>query len=321
MNKPYIFITRKLPDKIVEPLLDSFEVKMWPYEEKPVTREVLIKEVAQADALLSMLSDSVDKELISSAPNLKVIANLAVGFDNIDIAAAQEYNITVCHTPDVLTETTADLTFGLLMATARRLIEANRYVTEGKWENWSPLFLAGSDIYNKTIGIVGMGRIGEAVARRAFGFNMSILYHNRNRKEDTETVLGARYVSLDELLEKSDYVVCLAPSTKATKEMFNKSTFNKMKPSAIFINASRGSNVDEDALYQALVNGEIKAAGLDVFRKEPIEKNHPLLKLDNVVALPHIGSSSYDTRNAMMELCVENILLVLRDEEPKTPIK
>jgi glyoxylate reductase len=318
MNKPYIFITRKLPDTAIERLQSFAEVKMWPYEDVPVTREVLLEEAKKADALLTMLSDCIDKEVIEAGQNLKIIANLAVGFDNIDIPCATERRIAVCNTPDILTDTTADLTFALLLATARRLVEAAEFVKAGEWKSWSPLLLAGYDVHHKTIGIVGMGKIGQAVAKRATGFNMNILYHNRSRNEEAEQMLGATYCSFDELLKQSDFVVCLTPLTDETRHLFDKEAFKKMKKTAIFVNASRGPVVDEDALYEALVNGEIAGAGLDVFYKEPIDATHPLLTLKNVVALPHIGSASTETRLAMMELCCRNIMLVLNGEKPET---
>jgi len=268
--------------------------------------------------MLTVLSDSIDESILAAGKNLKVVANLAVGFDNIDVKSASREGIAVCNTPDVLTDTTADLTFGLLMATARRIVEAAEFVKEGKWESWSPLLLAGQDIHHKTLGIVGMGKIGETVAKRGTGFDMNILYHNRSRKPEVEEQLGAVYVSFSELVEKSDFIVCLTPLTAETKGMFTREVFKKMKQSAIFINASRGPVIDEQALYEALVAGDIAGAGLDVFEKEPIHADHPLLKLANVIALPHIGSSSIETRVTMMKLCIDNIKAVLDGKAPKT---
>lgn len=316
--KPYIFITRKLPEHIISKLQDHYTIGMWDKEDIPVPRTVLLEEAKKAEALLTMLSDPIDQEVIDAGENLKVIANLAVGFDNIDLARATARGIAVCNTPEVLTDTTADLTFGLLMATARRLIEAAEYVKEGKWQSWSPLLLAGHDIHHKTIGIVGMGKIGETVAKRATGFDMEILYHNRSRKPEVEQALGAKYASFDELVKRSDFIVCLTPLTNETRNLFTADVFASMKRSAIFINASRGPVVDEEALIAALENGIIAGAGLDVFTVEPISADHPLLTLPNVVALPHIGSSSVETRETMMELCLENIHAVLTGHTPKT---
>lgn len=321
MTKPYIFVTRKCSEQQLKPLYELADVEMWPEEETPCPRELLLKKAERADALLTMLSDVIDKELIEKAKNLKVVANLAVGYDNIDVSFAKSKGVIVCNTPDILTDTTADLTFGLLLATARRMTEAAEYVKENKWKSWGPLLLAGQDVHHKTIGIVGMGKIGQAVAKRATGFDMNILYHNRRRNIEAEKDFGAQHVSFDELLASSDYVVCLTPLTDETRERFNKDAFKKMKKTAIFINASRGAVVNEADLYKALVSGEISGAGLDVFLHEPIASDHPLIQLKNVVALPHIGSASSETRHAMMKLCAENIANVLNGNEPKTIVK
>ncbi|MRG85179.1 2-hydroxyacid dehydrogenase [Salinibacillus xinjiangensis] len=318
--KPKIFITRKIAEEFVKPYREHWDVEMWHEEGTTVDRQVLLEKASQADALITMLSDAIDQEVIDAGVNLNVISNLAVGYDNIDVDYAKEKGITVTNTPDVLTETTADLTFSLLMATARRIIEANQYVKEGKWTNWAPFLMAGTDIHHKTIGIVGMGRIGEAIAERARGFNMNILYHNRSRKERAEKEIGATYTSFDELIETSDYVVCMTPLTEDTVDMFNESVFKRMKNSAIFINTSRGGVVNENDLYTALETKEIRAAGLDVFQNEPIGQDHPLLQLENVTALPHIGSASYETRSTMIELCLQNIQQVLAGKEPATPV-
>lgn len=318
MKKPYVFITRKISEKVIQPLMNVADVHMWHEEETAVPREVLLEEAKKADALLSVITEKIDKELLDAAPHLKVVANLAVGYDNIDVEYANKKGIAICNTPDVLTDTTADLTFALLLATARRVVESAEFVKNGHWKSWSPLLLAGHDVHHKTIGIVGMGKIGEAVAKRATGFDMNILYHNRSRNVTAEERIGASYVSIEELLETSDFVVSLIPLSAETKEFFSKESFKKMKKSAIFINASRGAVVDEDALYDALVEGEIAAAGLDVFVKEPVDVNHPLLTLPNVVALPHIGSASIETREAMMALCCKNIELILSNKQPET---
>ncbi|PAV28741.1 D-glycerate dehydrogenase [Virgibacillus profundi] len=321
MSKPIIYITRRIPDEIIEPYRETIDFRMWKKEDQPVPRDILLEEVAQADGLLCMLSDKIDKELLSKASKLKIAANLAVGFDNIDIEAAKQQEIIITNTPDVLTETTADLGFALLMATARRIVEAEKYIQKDQWKNWSPYLLAGTDVHHKTIGIVGMGRIGEAIARRAKGFGMSILYHNRTRKYDSESELGATYVGFDQLLDKADFVVSVVPFTNETNKLFDQSAFSKMKSTAIFINISRGAVVDEDSLLEALKTKQIKAAGLDVFEAEPIRKSHPLLMLDNVVCLPHIGSASEETRTAMLQLCLDNITSVLQGKEPKTAVK
>jgi len=294
---------------------------MWPHEDIAVPRDVLLEEASKAEALITMLSDRIDEELLKQSPKLRVVANVAVGYDNIDVEAAKTYGVIVCNTPDVLTETTADLTFALLLATARRLIEAAEFVKEGKWKSWSPLLLAGTDVHHKTIGIVGMGKIGQAVAHRAKGFHMHVLYYNRSRNIEAEKTLDATYCSFDELLKHSDFVVCLAPLTNETYQLFNRAAFAKMKSSAIFINAGRGAIVDEEALYDALIHRRIAGAGLDVFAQEPIRSDHPLLQLPNVVALPHIGSATKETRYAMMHVCCRNVMAVLEGKEPCTPVR
>ncbi|MBM7621834.1 glyoxylate reductase [Bacillus tianshenii] len=320
MSKPYVFITRKISEEVLTPLNQIADVQMWNSESEAVPREVLLQEGKKADALLTMLSDSVDEELLNVASNLKVVANLAVGYDNIDLETAARNDVIVCNTPDVLTETTADLAFGLMLSAARRLAEAHLFVKEGQWQSWSPYLLAGADVHHKTIGIVGMGSIGTAVARRAKGFGMEILYHNRSRHDEAEKELGAVYKSFDELLELSDFVVCLTPLTEETKNLFDEDAFKRMKASAIFINVGRGQVVDEGALIHALEQKEIAGAGLDVFYKEPIGADHPLLKFPQVVALPHIGSASVETRTTMMELCRDNIIAVLEGRAAKSVV-
>lgn len=318
--KKKIYITRKLPDYIAKEYSEDYDIKMWDKAETPVPREVLLEEVQNVDALFSTLSEQIDRELFEAGKNLKIVSNLAVGFDNIDLDVAKEFGVPVTNTPDVLTETTADLAFALLMATARRLIEGHECIQDDKWGDWAPFMLAGTEIHHKTIGIVGMGRIGEEVAKRAKGFNMNILYHNRSRKAEFETVVEADYKEFDELITESDFVVSLLPLTKETKQKFNKEVFKKMKKTAIFINVSRGGVVNETDLYDALVAGEIHAAGLDVFKNEPITSHHPLATLKNVVALPHIGSASIETREAMINLCFKNIDAVLSGNKPLTEI-
>ncbi len=318
--RPYVYITRKLSDTVIAPLRQKFTVNMWGHEEIPVPKDVLQSEAKKADGLLTMLTDAVDESVLSAGQQLKVVANMAVGYDNVDIQAASREGIAVCNTPDVLTDSTADLTFALLMATARRIVEAAQFVKEDRWKSWSPFLLAGHDIHHKTIGIVGMGKIGAAVARRAAGFEMNILYHNRTRKTEIEEKTGAVYASFDELVEQADFIVCLTPLTSETRNMFTRNIFQKMKRTAIFINASRGPVVNEQDLFAALAAGEIAGSGLDVFEQEPIHSEHPLLTLPNVVALPHIGSSTIETRTAMMKLCVDNIEAVLTGKRPKTLI-
>lgn len=314
--KPTVFITRKIPENAVQLLKEHAEVEMWDKEDVPVPIDVLREKSKTVHGLYCMLSDQIDKNLIDQAENLKVISNLAVGYNNIDIKAATEKGVMVTNTPGVLTEATADLTFSLLMATARRIPEASDFVRKGEWKAWAPMLLTGQDVYGATIGIIGMGRIGEAVARRAKGFNMDILYYNRTRKEKAEQELGATYAELEELLTKSDFVVILAPYTEETKNLISKKELEQMKETAILINVARGGIVNENDLYVALKEKQIWAAGLDVFEQEPVSLDHPLLTLPNVVVLPHIGSASINTRIKMAEVAATNIVQALRGETP-----
>ncbi|WP_214695661.1 D-glycerate dehydrogenase [Exiguobacterium sp. s160] len=315
--KKRIYITRRLPEEAVAPLREHYDVRMWEHEGQSVPREVLLEEVSSAHALWTMLSDTIDHEVLERAPHLEVVSNLAVGYNNIDLKAAKEKSVIVTNTPDVLTETTADLTFGLMMMTARRLGEAERDLRAGEWKSWLPMGYVGMDLYQAKLGIIGMGRIGEAVARRARGFDMDVLYHNRTRRHESESMYGFTYAELDELLTQSDFVVVLAPLTDETRGMLGADEFAKMKETAIFINVARGEIIDEQALYEALKAKKIWGAGLDVFTKEPIDLNHPLLTLPNVTTLPHIGSASIRTRLAMMALNRDAIVNVLEGKEPK----
>ncbi|WP_342508237.1 D-glycerate dehydrogenase [Sporosarcina sp. FSL K6-2383] len=318
--KQRIFITRKLDDGVLAPLREKFDVRMWESESESVPRDILLQEVAEVDALWTVLADNVDRELFEMAPKLKVVSNLAVGHNNIDLEVAKERGIIVTNTPGVLTETTADLTFGLLLATARRLMEAENDVRTGNWTSWSPMGYTGMDVGGATLGIVGMGRIGEAVARRAKGFDMRILYHNRSRKMDAEVEHGFEYVELDALLGEADFVVILAPYTPETVGMIGARELGLMKKTAVLINVARGAIVDEVALYDALKNGDIWAAGLDVFTTEPVPQDNPLLILPNVTVLPHIGSASITTRLGMMKLNGQAIMDVLEGREPENRV-
>lgn len=314
--KPIVYITRKLPEEAVKGLENSYEVRMWQEEEKPVPREVLMEEAGKASALWTMLSDQIDRELIEAAPDLKIISNLAVGYNNIDLDAARERGIAVTNTPEVLTETTADLAFALLLATARRLIEAEKTVRSGEWKSWTPMGMTGQDVYGATLGIIGMGRIGEGVCRRAGGFDMKVMYHNRTRRslEDVE------YAELDALLAESDFVMILTPLTAETKGMIGERELELMKNTACLINVARGGIVDEDALYKALKSRKIWGAGLDVFEQEPLPLDNKLLELDNLTVLPHIGSAGIRTRLEMMALNAEAITACLEGQSIKNRV-
>jgi len=251
---------------------------------------------------------------------LKIVSNMAVGYNNIDIEAAREQGIIVTNTPGVLTETTADLTFGLLLATARRMMEAENDVRKGNWTSWSPMGYTGMDVGGATLGIIGMGRIGEAVARRAKGFNMRVLYNNRNRKLEAEAEYGFEFMELDGLLAEADFVVILTPLKPETVGLISARELKLMKNTAVLVNVSRGGIVDEMALFEALKAGTIWAAGLDVFKTEPVPLDNPLLTLPNVTVLPHIGSASIKTRLAMMNLNAQAIMAVLEGRDPENRI-
>lgn len=315
-----ILVTRQIPDRFVEQLKQFGDVKMWEEAFEPMPREQFLKELEDVDACFITLSEKIDATCLEHAKNVKIIANMAVGFDNIDVKLAQEKGIVVTNTPQVLTETTAELGFTLMLTVARRIVEAEKYVQDGEWKSWGPYLLSGKDVHGSTVGIYGMGDIGKSFARRLQGFNTTILYHNRSRHEDAESELNASYVSFDTLLADSDFVVCTAPLTPETENKFNKDAFSKMKNDAIFINVGRGAIVDEDALIDALDNHEIGGCGLDVLREEPIKLDHPLLKMENAVILPHIGSASVATRDRMIQLCVDNIAAILKGAKPLTPI-
>ncbi|GLC88068.1 2-hydroxyacid dehydrogenase [Lysinibacillus piscis] len=306
--KKKLLITRKFPAHIVEPLQAYYDIEQWDEEELVMPREKLLASVADCEALWVTLEDQVDEELLEHAPHLKLVAQLAVGFNNIDIKALRKRGIMATNTPGVLTHTTADLVFGLLLATARRIPEGERYLREGKWKSWYPMQLVGKDVAGATIGIIGMGRIGQAVARRTIGFDMKVLYNNRRRRYEDEEMYGFRYAPLEDLLKKSDFVVIMTPYNSDTDKLIGAEELAMMKDDAVLINASRGGIIDEVALYETLKSGKLWAVGLDVFEQEPISMDHPLLTLPNVVALPHIGSASLKTREAMLNLNVRELV-------------
>lgn len=318
MNK--IVVSRKIPKSFIEQLETLADVEVWNESYTPMPRDKFLASLKDATACLITLSEKIDEEVIEAAPHLKVIANMAVGFDNIDVQLVQSKGVVVTNTPGVLTETTAELGFTLMLTVARRIVEAEQYVQRGEWQSWGPYLLAGKDLYNAKVGIYGMGDIGKAFARRLKGFNANIMYHNRSRHKDAEEALGALYVPFNTMLEHSDFIICTAPLTEDTRNKFDTAAFKKMKNDAIFINIGRGAVVDEQALVNALQDGEIGACGLDVLRQEPIDMTHPLLSMKNAVILPHIGSASVVTRNRMIQLCVDNIRLVLSHKQAKTPI-
>ncbi len=307
-----IVVTRAPPSDAVLPRLRAAgDVWLWD-EDRPIDPGVLRREAASAAALFCMLTDTVDVDLLDVAPALRVVSSMAVGVDNVDLDACTARGIPVGHTPDVLTETTADLAFTLLLAAARRLVEGVDFVRDGRWGPWDPALLLGEEVHGSTLGIVGLGRIGRAVARRAAGFGMRVLYHNRTRAGDEA---GAEFRDdLHALLGESDHVVVLVPLTDATHHLIDARALAAMKPTATLVNAARGPIVDQDALYAALRDGVITAAGLDVTDPEPMSADDPLLDLPNCIVVPHIGSATRRARAAMADLAADNLLAGLRGE-------
>jgi glyoxylate reductase len=312
-----VLVTREIPEAGLRPL-EAYDLTV--LSEAPPARDELLEAARGAAGVLSNVTEKMDAEFMDAAGDgLRVIANMAVGYDNVNVEAAQERGIVVTNTPGVLDETTADTAFMLLLAAARRLGESERILRAGEWHWWGPKLFVGVDVWGKTLGIVGMGRIGQAVARRGRGFGMEIVYHNRSRKEDAERELDARYLELDGLLETADFVSVHTPLTGETRHLIGPGELEKMKPTAVLVNTSRGPVVDEGALADALADGRIFAAGLDVYEEEP--RVHPkLLELENAVLAPHIGSGSQETRDRMAVLTAENIVAVLSGEGPKTPV-
>ncbi|MGI6620232.1 MAG: 2-hydroxyacid dehydrogenase [Bacillota bacterium] len=315
--KPKVYITRIIPEEALNVIAEHCEYEVWPRETQAVPRPVLEEKIRAADGLYSMLTDRIDKPLLDMAPCLKAVSNMAVGFDNIDVDECTARGILVCNTPGVLTETTADLAWALLMAAARRITESERFLRENKWTTWSPMLLTGIDVYGATLGIVGFGRIGQAVARRAKGFGMRVLYYNRTAKPDLEASMGVQRATLDELLKASDFVSVHVPLTDETRGMIGPRELALMKPTAVLVNAARGQVVDEQALCRALKEKQIFAAGLDVFQEEPLPPDSPLRELDNVVLLPHIGSASVATRTKMAIMAARHLIQALRGERPE----
>jgi len=321
VTKPRVFVTRVIPDEGLDPVREACEVDLWT-EELPPPRDELLRRVAGVDGLLSLLTDAVDDELLDAAgAQLKVVSNFAVGFDNIDVEACTRRRIPAGNTPGVLTETTADLAFALLMAAARRIPEGVDHVRDGRWLTWGPMLLMGVDVHGATLGIVGFGRIGREMARRARGFGMRILYQDVHpATAEDEAQLGARRVEMDELLSESDFISLHVNLTDETHHLIDADALRAMKPTAVLVNTSRGPVVDPDALESALRGGEIFAAGLDVTDPEPLPSDHPLVALPNCIVVPHIASASRVTRGKMAAMAAANLLSGVRGERLPTPI-
>lgn len=316
MARPRVFVTSKIPEEGLKLLYDNFHVEISDYDGL-IPKKMLVEKVKGIDALLCLLADVIDKEVMEAAgPRLKIIANYAVGYNNIDVEEATKRGIMVTNTPGVLTETTADLTWALMMAAARRIVEGDKFVRAGKFRGWEPMLLLGTDLYGATLGVIGFGRIGQAVARRAIGFKMKVLYYSRSRvSEEIEKELNATYVDLDTLLKESDFITLHLPLTKQTHHLIGEDQFKLMKKGSYLINTARGPIVDEKALVKALKEKWIRGAALDVFENEP-HVEPELLELENVVLAPHIGSASHATRTKMSIIAAENIVKALKGEIP-----
>ena len=317
LAKPKVYVTRQLFPKAIKIIEEIAEVEVFEGENNPVPRDLLLKKARVADGIISLLTDSIDEELMDQAENLKVVSNYAVGYNNIKVDEATKRGIRVTNTPGVLTDTTADCAFTLMMAIARRIVEADEYVRKGRWVHaWGPKMFIGGDIHGKTLGIVGMGRIGSAMVPRARGFNMEVVYYDCVRSPEKEKELNIECRTLEKLLQSSDFVSMHVPLTPETRHMIGEKQLRVMKPTAYLVNTSRGPVVDEKALYKALEEGWIAGAALDVHEKEPTDPDSPLLDLDNIIVTPHIASASVETRTKMAIIAATNCAAVLRGEEP-----
>ncbi|WP_033542536.1 2-hydroxyacid dehydrogenase [Planococcus sp. CAU13] len=319
--KPKVFIARPVPQEVENYIAEHCEYRIWRQKER-IPADVLLEETKNVDGLLAA-NPAVTPEFLKQLPQLKIISNTAVGYDSFDLEAMKEYGVLGTHTPYVLDETVADLAFSLILASARRVPELNHYVKQGNWtKKTQSSEIFGKDVHHATMGIVGMGRIGEKIARRAvFGFEMNVLYNSNTPKPELEEKYGMEYSNLDSLLERSDFVVLILPLTPSTRHMIGKEQLERMKPDAILVNCARGAVVDEEALIEALQQGKLRGAGLDVFEQEPVDPNNPLLKMDNVVALPHIGSATENTRNAMAMKAAENLVAGVTGKVPDNVVK
>ena len=314
MKKPRIFITRQIPQKGLEMLRQEADVEVW-QEPLPPPYKTLSLKARRVDALLCLLTDKVDGKLMDTiGSQIKVISQMAVGFDNIDIAAATARGIPVGNTPGVLTDTTADFAWALLMSAARRVVEGDKFTRAGKWQTWGPIDFLGPDVTGATLGIVGFGRIGKALAKRAQGFDMRVLYFDKRRHSESAKELHAQYAELNTLLREADFVSLHTSLSEDTYHLIDDERLGLMKPGSILINTARGPVVDTEALFRALSSGTIAYAALDVTEPEPINPDHPLLTLDNVIIAPHIASASFKTRNKMATMAAENLIAGLKGE-------
>ncbi|MDW7673132.1 MAG: D-glycerate dehydrogenase [Bacillota bacterium] len=317
--KPKVIVYKKIPEQVLKSIEESCQVT-YIEELNDTTLSSFYEHLTEAEGIIGNTL-RIDSDLLNKAPKLKIVSNISVGYDNLDVNELTKRKIMATNTPKILNETTADLIFSLLVATARRLPELDKYVKDGKWDRLIGEDLFGVEIYGKTLGIIGLGGIGTAIAKRAHcGFDMKILYYNRSRNEEAELKYQAVYSTLEELLKESDFVCLMTPLTPETVHLIGEREFKLMKKSAIFINGSRGKTVDEQALIKALQSNTIRAAGLDVFTNEPVEKDNPLLKMNNVVTLPHLGSATGETRFNMAKLAAENLVAGLTGQRPPSII-
>ena len=314
--KPIVTVTNMFPEKALEKLSPHCDLRTNQTDNAPSASD-LAKIASESVAMVTYLSDKIDQTIIDKGPNLKLIANFGAGFNNIDVGYASGKRIWVTNTPGVLHETTADLTWAMILGAARNIVPADRFTRDNRFKGWSAKMYLGGDVYGKTLGVIGCGEIGSAVARRAAGFNMKVLYFNRNRMaEEKEKALNAEYVSLEDLLRQSDFVTVHTPLTEQTKNMIGREQFLVMKPTAYFIHTARGKVVDDQALVEALKEGGIAGAALDVYENEPA-LSEGMTELENLMLLPHIGSASYETRNKMANLVADNVLDALQDKPPR----
>lgn len=314
MFKPRVYVTRQIFSDALDIIEQVAELEVWP-DDVPPTPEQLREALADADGAIINVMDRIDTPLLEAAPKLKVLSQVAVGLDNVDIPEATKRGILVGYTPGVLAKATADLGFALLLATARRVVESDKWVRDGNWEiAHHPMFWLGSEVNGSTLGIMGMGGIGLEMAKRALGFDMKVIYHSRTRKPELEAEYGFKYATANKVIANSDFLSLHVPLTPETHHLIGEKQLKKMKPTAILINVSRGAVVDTDAVYKALTKGWIAGAGLDVFDPEPPPVDHPILSLDNVVVLPHIGSASNRSRREMHLLAARNLVAALKGE-------
>ncbi|KPK21071.1 MAG: glyoxylate reductase, partial [Dehalococcoidia bacterium SM23_28_1] len=310
-----VYVTRELPSAALEALAQAATIMVWPGE-LPPSPEVLLAEAADTDGLLTLLTDRIDAAIMAAAPRLRVISNMATGYDNIDVGEASRRGILVTNTPGILTNTTADFAFALLLAAARRLVEADRYTRQGRWKTWGPQVLLGQDVHDATLGVVGLGGVGLEVAKRGRGFGMRVLYCDSTRKLKEERRYGLTHVKLVQLLAESDFISLHVPLTTETHHLVGERELALMKPTAVLINTARGAVVDQRALWRFLKERRIAAAAIDVSEQEPIAPEDPLLGLDNVIITPHIASASVATRLSMAKMAVDNLLAALRGQVP-----